>query len=125
MGFLFVLAMGGCTERISCVGAWKGNQSIVPAPGSDPDIAASVGRVLVEVKPNGSFTMRLGGFDYRGEISYDGGKVVLEPATVLNMHIDRLPENQRISAFLVPKQDGTATLEIKGKDSIVLRRQSN
>lgn len=109
------------------MGTWVGKQVVVGRPGADPDILNSLAKVVVTVKGNNRFDMRLDTFDMSGTVSLDGGNAVLTTDVFMNMPLDRQPPATREMAksmTLSPVSDGTLKLQIAGRDPITLKRSA-
>jgi len=123
---LALILVGGCGDRFNFYGRWNGEQATPPSkPNEDPSIAASYAKVVVLIKPNQDFEMRIDTLDIKGPVSYSGGDAVLTPASILGVPMEQEPKDTQDrypSATLHPNPDGTLRLSMAGRNAVVLRR---
>lgn len=120
----------GCNGSAQFQGRWVGERDIPVPEGGDRALAATIGRVRLEIKPNGRFDLVEAGMPKSGRVRYADGRAFLrierimhDPIEKLSPHVAR--ENHEI--VLTVQRDGTLLYDDpRGFDPepLVLRRET-
>ena len=111
-----------CGHTFNWEGTWEGKRGMALRPNTPTDIANSVQRIRLIIKPGGEYELDASGVPSRGAFHTSGNDATLEPVTLLDRNIEN-PKPIAVKA----NSDGTITLaspDSLDSKSIVLRRES-
>lgn len=126
----FGVVLSACNGSAQFQGSWRGDRDIPVPPGKDTALAATIGRVRLEIKPNGTFTLVEAGMPKFGRVRYADGNAYLRIERIMHDPIEKLSpsvarENHEIVLRL--QRDGTLLYhDPRGFDPepLVLRRET-
>lgn len=114
IGIAVALASLGCTgSRTSWVGTWTGENKELVKPGMSDDIANTLRRVTLELKPDGSFDLTQAGVPFSGTVTFGDDRCFLKVTKMFERRIESLGPNaaEANKEMRLEKQpDGTALL---------------
>jgi len=88
------LASLGCTgTRSNWVGTWTGENPELVKPGMTDDIANTLRRVTLELRPDGTFDLVQAGVPFSGNVSYGDDRCFLKITTMFERRIDAMGPN--------------------------------
>jgi hypothetical protein len=91
-------------------GKWEARRILDARPGADPEIVLQASRVILTIKPNGTFDLTDAGFSHSGTYSVEGDHAILTITTVLGQPMSRqAPDVQARNKpiRIMPLHDGT------------------
>ncbi|MCW5935928.1 MAG: hypothetical protein KIT11_01290 [Fimbriimonadaceae bacterium] len=123
---MVALGQYGCADRQNWSGEWVGRYELPKGHENDP-VEASLAKVTLTIKPDGSFTLIEAGFDKTGRVLSSGKSATL----VVERVMGRVPERMGSEAAgmggerkLEMNEDGTLKFWRKGVEPVELRREA-
>lgn len=116
----------GCGASFDWSGQWIGERDLLIQPGTPEDIATTVRRVRLTIKPDGTFELIESGAPRNGLFLASGRSGTLRTLTVFGKPVEQLNEPVP-EAELALNGDGTATLTDPSSPDgkpVILRREA-
>ena len=112
--------MAGCSSKYA--GTYEGRQ---PQPGAPANMAGTLEKIQLVLKPTGQFVYIRMGFPWEGEWSEEGGRIKLIVDSAMNKEASPLSSLGPGIPILEPREDGTLVVHdafTKGGEGVVLTK---